>query len=308
MTIGDASMDALQLLPVAGAVSGIDILPGIAVSDLRYSAMLQQCTRAAGGNPFTAPNVVSGCVLPAVQAQLADAARPWSTQQALGAIVDALTAGGTPLQITRLTAVTNDAATFQLSGTYAGQTFSDEGFITVDHLTNPLLDQPGGQPGTTSIALVGLCAATPDAASAVDPLCAQVLGSFSPGSTFWDNVAQAAMQRYTQEFQLLLQIGSTSAAGFAQRSQLIARWGASMQQIQTSTFQALQSQRLQAGQQAIATLGGNVLVQDATTGNVYSVPDGYRAYCLNAAGNGVVAGRDVVPGVTGCATPLAPVR
>ncbi len=295
-----AGTDFLKLTR-GGSTSSIDVFPGIVVSDLRYQEQEDSCDQAYEADPFTAPNLTT-CSSAAVQTQLQDSSRPWTPQQALQVILTALgqsASFGTPV----LTATSSDSAAFRVAGVAQGQPLSTSGFITVLSVRNPLLASGSGS-GWTSVALLGACQAPSGQARQVQAVCSQVLGSFHPAAVFWSNLASQLAGRYQQEEQILLQIGDTDAAGFAQSGQLIGQWGSSMQQLQTRVYQSIQASSLDTGQHAIAALGGNNLEQDPGTGAVYSLPAGFGGYCLDTTGTTAVVGSGVTPGVDGCATVL----
>jgi hypothetical protein len=298
--------DALEL--VSGAPlhqATVLILPGIAVSDLRFTAMLRQCTQAAAQNPITGPDVLS-CTVRAGEAQLQDSSHAWTPQQAANAILEIVAPNGaySGLQLPPFGA---RSALFRVTLRNQGQTVQSWGYLAVVPLANPLLSSSAG-PGVTSVVLVGSCTAPPDQVAGLTALCGQVLGSFHAGRAFWNHLAQRLMQTYETEAQILLQMGHQAVANFAWRQQTIQQWGAAMLQMQVQTNAAEQAARQKIALNEIATLGGDTLEQDPNTGKVYSLPAGFAQYCINSTGDTAAMGGilDVKAGVDHCQTLLRP--
>jgi len=297
-----ANSDFLKLTQ-DGSSASIEILPGIAVSDLKYDAMASQCDDSYANNPFTAGSLAT-CIESAAQTQLQDSSYQWTSQQALQAVLAALSqqASFGPPQVTT---TSRYSAAFRVAQLAQGQTLSTQGLISVLPISNSLLASGNG-PGWTNVALVGACNAAPGQIDRLQEVCSQVLGSFHATAAFWSNLADQLDQVYQGEEQALLQFGYADAADFAQSDELISQWGASMQQLQAQTYQTERTGSLTASENAIAALGGNALEQDPSTGGEYSLPAGYGGYCLSATGTMAIVG-NVTEGVDGCTTILRPV-
>jgi hypothetical protein len=294
--------DFLELTQDRSSAS-IFILPGVAVSDLRYHAMVSQCDDSYANDPFTAGSLFS-CIENAVQTQLQDSSYQWTPQQALQAVLATLIQQadfGSP----QVTATSRYSATFRVAQLAQSRTLSTLGLISVLPISNSLLASGDGA-GWTNVALLGACTGPPGQIDRLQAVCTQVLGSFHATAAFWNNLADQLDQVYQGEEQALLQFGYADAADFAQSGQLISQWGASMRQLQAQTYQAERAGSLMAGENAIAALGGNALEQDPSSGSEYSLPAGYGGYCLTATGTAAIVG-DVTRGVDGCTTILRPV-
>jgi hypothetical protein len=265
-----------------------------AVSDIRYNAMLNRCTGQFNRNPLLAPNMISGCVAPAVRAQLADSARQWKAEQALGAILQMFSGPADRFQITSSNETSPGQVQYRVASVENGEPLSHWGEVSMSYLANPLLSQ-AGQAGVTSLALVTGCRSAPDSESALRATCASVLQSFRPVPNWSQAVAAEFMQSYRQEAQALINMGINVANNMGVTREMIGNFGAAQQQMQLQTFENIQGAQYRSQQNWNAALGGNVNMVNPVTGEVKSLPSGYGSYCDDAAGN-TVAGSDVGPG------------
>lgn len=287
---------ALTITPPGQADPSIYLLPALRVSDARYQVILGRCNQQFAQNPLAAPDLLAGCIVSAVQSQLADSSHSWAPQDALPVILQLASGGSASFGPSQLMPISSTEATFAVPATRNGQPFTAWGYLGMAYLPNPLLAGPSGAPGVSSLAFVGGCEAPADQVDRFRPLCAAVLRSFQPSDQWAANLARQVMQSYQQEFQALLQMGGSIAQNAAPRGDLIAQFGASLQQLQTQTFQQIQAANLRMGQDWIANLGQNTYVRDPNTGKRCLVPAGYDSYCLNAAGDQVLVGSGLVAG------------
>jgi hypothetical protein len=63
--------------------------------------------------------------------------------------------------------------------------------------------------------------------------------------------------------------------------------------MQSETYQAIEQAQYKTQRDWIAAFAGQTIVRNPNTGDEYSVPAGYSSYCLDAAGNTVLAGNDI---------------
>ena len=285
---------AAVITPAGQKQPSIVILPMLPVSDLRFTTAITSCT-GQGFSPFG--DVISQCVIPAIQMQLADSSRPWTPDAALRLLLQALAQGGSPFGTPTITPLSSDTARFEVSTMANGQPLIEVGVIQMLYLQNPLLGQAPGQAGVSSFAFISACSASPQQVEQQQPICASVLRSFTPSEAWLNALAQQALDRYRQEFNLLLQMGQSAVTNSGLRGMMISQWGAAMQTMQVQAYQNIQATSYRTGENWIAALGNNVNLQDPNTGQVYAAPGGYRTYCLTASGavlgsNGSLAAGD----------------
>jgi hypothetical protein len=269
----------------------------LAASDIRYQGMLNSCTQRYARNPLFAPDMISGCVAPAVRAQLADSSYQWNCTQALQTILQTFSSPSARFQITSTKDISAGQLEYRLTSAENSQPLQHWGEVSMSYLPNPLLSQ-AGRPGVTSLALVTGCRVPPRQEDQLRETCASVLQSFRPAPNWGQSVAQQFMQSYQQEAQALLRIGNSVVANMGVTRNMIGNFGASMQQMQTRTYEQIQNANYHTQQNWIAALGENVNMRDATTGKVYTLPDGYKNYCLDVTGSQVLMGQDVAIGKT----------
>jgi hypothetical protein len=288
--------NVLVFSPPGAAAHSIYILPALRVSDMRFQAILGRCSQAIRRSPLFAPDAFTGCVQPAVSSQLADSSQGWSPEAAFRAILATLGSGQTRFGTPQITPTSQNSARFSVPAASMGRQLEDWGFVTTTYLPNPLLAQANGRGGVTTLGFVSGCSAPPADVERFSPLCAAALHSFHPSTEWVNRLAQAVYSAYAQESQILLRMGNTMVDHFAERQHSIAQFGSAMQQMQYSTYQAVQAANLRTGENEIATLGNNVILRDPTTGQMYLEPAGRGSYCLNAGGSDVLTGTNMAPG------------
>ncbi len=298
------------ILAPAGQKAPAIYLVLLAVSDLRYQTMLNRCTQQYARNPLFAPNMISGCIAPSVRAQLGDSSVQWSATQALHAVLQTFSGANARFQITNSKEASPGLLSYQVSSVENEQPLQHWGEVSMSYLPNPLLSQ-AGRSGVTSLALVTGCRVSPQQEIQFRTLCASVLRSFRPAPGWPQAVAQQFMQEYQQESQTLLGMGNSMANNMGVTRTMIGNFGATMQQMQTATYEQIQKANYRTQQNWIAALGENVNMIDPITGKVYTLPDGYGNYCLDASGSEVLEGRDVelgrsVGNSSPCSTMLQP--
>jgi hypothetical protein len=269
----------------------------LAASDIRYQTMLNRCTQQYARNPLFAPDLISSCVAPAVRGQLADSRYQWNATEALQAILQMFSSPSATFQVTSSKDISQGVLEYRLSSMENGQPLQHWGDVSMSYLPNPLLSQ-AGRPGVTSLALVTGCRASSEQEIAFRNMCASVLGSFRPAPNWGQNVARQFMQVYQQETRTLLRMGTSVAANIGVTRSMIGNFGASMQQMQTQAYQQIQNVNYRTQQNWTATLGQNVNMRDPVTGKVYTLPEGYKNYCLDGTGSEVLMGEDVTLGRT----------
>jgi hypothetical protein len=267
----------------------------LATSDIRYQTMLNRCTQQYTRNPLFAPNLISSCVAPAVRAQLADSSYQWNSAQALQAILQMFSGPSATFQATSSKDISAGLLEYCLSSMEDGRPLQHWGDVSMSYLPNPLLSQ-AGRTGVTSLALITGCRASPEQQSEFRSMCAAVLRSFRPVPGWGQSVAQQFIQVYQQEAQALLRMGTSVAANMGVTRNMIGNFGASMQRMQTQTYEQIQQANHRTQQNWIATLGENVNMQDPVTGKVYTLPEGFKNYCLDGTGSEVLMGQDVTLG------------
>jgi hypothetical protein len=248
--------NVLVLSPPDADSPSIYILPALPVSDMRFQAILSRCSQAIQRNPLFGPDAFTGCIQPAMNSQLVDSRQAWSPDAAFGAILNMLGSGQTRFGKPRLTAVSQTSARFSVPAASMGREVEDWGLVSTVYLNNPLLAQPNGASGTTTLAFVYGCSAPPAQAQSFAPVCAAVLRSFQPRQEWVNRLVQEISRSYAQEYQTLIRMGTTMVDHFGRREQGIAQFGANMQQLQYAAYQAIQTVALQAGLNGIAALGG----------------------------------------------------
>jgi hypothetical protein len=295
-----------------GPTPSIYIVPAFRVSDLRFQAILGRCSAAMQRSPLLAPDAFTGCVQPAVRSPLADSSRGWAPEAAFRAMLVMLGAGQNRFGAPQITPTSPTSARFSVPAASMGRKVQDWGFVSTAYLSNPLLAQPNGQDGVTTLAFVSGCSDSPAEADSFTPACAAALRSFHPTPEWSNRLVQDVYGAYMQEYQILLRVGDVMASHLGVREANIARFGATMQY---STHQTIQAESLRSNENWIATLGNNVNLRDAATGRIYVAPAGQGSYCLNAAGNEVLMGAEVAPGkyagknpANACSDMLQPAR
>lgn len=254
--------NVLVFSPPDSDAPSIYILPALRVSDMRFQTILSRCSQAIQRSPMFGPDAFTGCIEPAIRSQLEDSRQGWSPDAALRAILNKLGSGQTRFGKPQMTTMSQSSARFSVPAASMGRELEDWGLVTTAYLNNPML----AQSGVTTLAFVSGCSAPPAQAASFAPICAGALRSFQPSQEWVNRLVQEVMSTYTQEYQTLLQMGSTMVNGFATREQSIAQFGSTMQQLQYSTYQAIQANALQSGLNGIAALGGpNELVVRCST-------------------------------------------
>jgi hypothetical protein len=234
----------------------IYILPALRVSDMRFQAILGRCSQAIQRSPLFAPDAFTGCVEPAIRSQLADSSQGWSPAAALRAILNALSSGQTRFGAPQITTISRASARFSVPAASMGRNVQDWGRVSTVYLTNPILSQRNGVSGVTTLAFMSGCSAPPGEVESFGPVCAAALQSFQPRQEWVNRLVEEIYSTYAQEVQTLLRMGSTMVDHFGIREQNIAQFGTKMQQLQYSTYQAIQAVALQTGLNGIWALGG----------------------------------------------------
>jgi hypothetical protein len=287
-----AEGDSMAMNP-AGKTQPSIYLAVLAVSDLRYQANLAGCT--GGFHAFG--NVLTQCVIPSVRIQLRDSSRTWSAEEAVQMILQRLheaNRGGQGFGAPALIPSSRSQVFYRVTSTGPTGPLENWGVVTIAALPNPML----GPGEVTSLAWVAGCSAPRSGAGSFRRTCAGVLHSLQPNAAWSGRLARRMAATYEQEAQILIRIGQTVLPGFRARGQMIAGFGQSMQQMQLQTFHALEAREYRTGQDWVATFGGNTNVRDPATGKYYTVPYGYRSYCLDGRGSTpmVLMGPDEAPG------------
>ena len=286
--------NAAVVTPAGQRQPSVMILPMLPVSDLRYTTLLTSCV-GQGYSPFG--NVIAQCVTPAIQAQLADSRRAWSPDATLQLLLQTMSQGGAAYGTPSLVPISPTASRFQVSATANSQPLVMTGAIQMLYLQNPLLGPAPGQVGVSSFAFLSACYVPPQQVEQMLPICASMLRSFAPSPAWLNALVQQVMNRYQQEFNILLQMGQSAVVNIGLRGILISQWVARMQAMQVQAYQNVQAASYQISQNWIAALGNNANVQDPNTGHMYTVPDGYRTYCLSQAGVVLGSNGELVPGM-----------
>ncbi len=266
----------------------------VAVSDIRYNAILNRCTGQFSRNPLLAPDMISNCVVPAVRAQLSDSAHEWKAEQALQAILQIFSGAEARFQITGSRETSPGQVQYRIASVENGKPLVHWGEVSISYLANPLLSQ-AGQAGVTSLSLVTGCRSAPDEETSFRATCANVLQSFRPAPGWNQSVAAQFMQGYRQEAQALINMGLNVARNMGVTRDMIGSFGAAQQQMQLQTYENIQNAQYHSQENWIATLGENVNMVNPLTGDVKSLPSGYGNYCDDAAGD-TLAGPNVAPG------------
>lgn len=266
-------------------------LLGARVSDLRYNAILEQCNRRFMQNPLFAPDALNGCVAPAIRAQLADSAYRWPATKAVQAVLDALRqAPGTAIAAPEFGPGPPEEVVYRFAETRRGQQLVDWGHASMAYLENPLLSQPDGAPGVTSLLSAGNCAASPAEEASFAPLCSAILHSFSPEPGLERTILQDVAAGYQQEVQILLQMGRTIVNNFQIRTEMINDTMAMVRQMQWETSENFRQNNMRVAKGWINALAGTNDFYDPQSGKVYNFRTEWTNYRYNCiADSGPVA-------------------
>lgn len=283
---------AFLITPRGQRAPVIFILPTLRLSDFRYTSMITRC--GVQFNPLG--DVLTTCVIPSIRTQIADSSHPWSARDALQVLGHILAGPGARFSPTEVVAHSVADATYAIPVHLAnGTQIEDWGYVHMIYVQNPLLSQPSGQPGVTSLAFLSGCEALSGQVESFRPLCAGVLQSIRLNQAFASELVQQLAQLYNEEYQILLKMGWARVRSLGIREQMIANFGANMRQMQYQMFQNLQTANLHNGENWIRTFGNEEVRRDLGTGKRYIVDRGYSSYCLDAAGN-LLEGNNLVPG------------
>jgi hypothetical protein len=288
------SLFTVLLKPQSNSSESVYVIV-ITVSDLRYLTTLQRCNQQFARNPLFAPDAISGCVVPAVRAQMEDSNHRWSSADALRLTLQLFASAGSPFQLTNTNQGADGVLRYRALIRQGSQQVASGGTVAMAYFSNPLFSTATAS-GVTSLALISGCNAPLTQEESFGKTCGAILHSFQMNPQAMNRITAELMQSYQQEAQTLIQMGQTAVKGFANRSAMIANWGAQMQQMQKDAYDAIQAARYHDGQNWIATLGNEVNMQNPETGNVYSLPAGYGSYCLDASGQTALMGPDLKPG------------
>ena len=288
------SIFAINLKPQANTGESAYVIL-VNVSDLRYLMTLQRCNQQFARSRLFAPDSISGCVVPAVRAQMDDSRRRWAPADALRSTLQVFASAGAQFQLASTTQETNGVIGYRVLIRQGSQQLASNGTVTMAYFSNPLFSTTTAQ-GVTSLALISGCNAPISQEESFRATCSSILQSFRMDRQTMNEITSELLQSYQTEAQILIKMGQSDARGFASRSGAIANWGAQMQQMQNDTYGAIQAANYHNGLNWIATLGDKVNMQDPRTGKVYALPAGYGSYCMDASGNTALMGLDLKPG------------
>lgn len=272
------------------------------VSDLRYNAILEQCNRRFAQNPLLAPNALTGCVAPAVRAQLADSAYRWPVRRAVQAVLEALRqAPGATIAAPEFGPGPPEEVFYRFSETQRGQAVVDWGHASMAYLENPLLSQPDGAPGVTSLLSAANCAAPPAEEASFAPLCSAILHSFHPEPGLERAILQEVAAGYQQEEQILLQMGRSILKNFQIRTEMINDTMAMVRHMQWETSENFRQSNLRIAKGWINALAGTADFVDPQSGKVYNFQTGWNTYHYNCISDSGPAARGYFSNELNCA-------
>jgi hypothetical protein len=246
------------------------------VSDLRSNLMAASCLRL---NPLSP--AMTRCVGSMVQTEENDGQHQWKPLEAIQVIGQVMGGRmGTP----ELTPVPNSPTEAFYRLTVLGTNGPSEvsGILSMAYVPNGFL----GARGVTSVAFFKGCAAPPAQAAAFRDACGAVLESFSPDRGWSQRIAQRIINRYQQQWDIVMRAARNILQENASREQMITSLGQSMQQMQMQTYEIMRAANLRIGQDWIATFAGHVIMTDPATGQNVEVPAGFSSMGLDTRGPG----------------------
>ncbi|GEM_PF-1867590 len=264
-------VEGAYVAPPGHSGPAIYFIPAFAVSDLRYGIIASQCTRQFIRNPLFSPDVLT-CLAPGIRQQIVDSSHPWPPVATVQLLLQVLARGGLGVVARRVTPRSPSDADYEVVEVLNGQKVLDWGHVTMAYLPNLLLSSRYATPGITSLAFLDGCRVQLGDAPTFRPVCTAVQGSVRMNPQWLRALVAERMRVYEQEFNSLMAMGQQIIAGFSLRSQMIRRFGQSVQQMQYQMFQRMQEARVREAQDWMAALRGEVTVQDPRTGEIFPLP------------------------------------
>jgi hypothetical protein len=241
-----------------------------------YIAAAQHTVQCSQHPPLFG-TVFSACVAPLVDTQL------WyGSQQHTAADVAQDLLVIFRLGNARIDALSPQEAVVSFEGYFNGRERAVYADLRVLSFPNPML----GQGRISTFAFLTGCQTGPGQITAARPTCAAIMESFRPTARWMQPAIGYALQRYAQEQQQLLGIGSGMAAGYSRESAIIQNWGSNMQQMQYQQFANEQAASYRSGEGWINALGHTedvwnpnnpsdvMQIPDPDTRQVCRLPDG----------------------------------